>query len=139
MGREMVPQPCFVLTVLLIDNLISKRWLKWFCSFKSKRLRVKSSCLQIIVIQWFLFCVQGLGDKMAYTIIRPGGLQNEDGTGNGVLTEDSSVCGAIARADVADLVVKALFSPKTDNKVRGCRAGFSTARGWGFSRVCSRV
>lgn len=61
--------------------------------------------------------LKALGDKMAYTIIRPGGLQNEDATGNGVLTEDTSVCGAITRADVADLVVKSLFSPKTDNKV----------------------
>ena len=54
---------------------------------------------------------------MAYTIIRPGGLQNDDASGNGVLTEDTSVCGSITRADVADLVVKSLFSPKTDNKV----------------------
>lgn len=61
--------------------------------------------------------LKALGDKMAYTIIRPGGLQNDDASGNGVLTEDTSVCGSITRADVADLVVKALFSPKTDNKV----------------------
>jgi hypothetical protein len=54
---------------------------------------------------------------MAYTIIRPGGLSNDAATGSGKLTADTSVCGSIARADVADLVVKALFSPKTDNKV----------------------
>lgn len=54
---------------------------------------------------------------MEYTIIRPGGLKNEAATGTGVLTEDPSVCGAIHREDVADLVVKALFSPKTDGKV----------------------
>ena len=54
---------------------------------------------------------------MAYTIIRPGGLQSEAATGNGVLTESAAVCGAITREDTAALVVKALFSPKTDNKV----------------------
>lgn len=54
---------------------------------------------------------------MAYTIIRPGGLLNDPATGNGVLTEDSSVSGAITREDTATLVVKALFSSKTDNKV----------------------
>lgn len=43
---------------------------------------------------------------MAYTIIRPGGLSNDAATGAGVLTADASVCGAIAREDVATLVVK---------------------------------
>lgn len=52
-----------------------------------------------------------------YTIVRPGGLKSEAGTGSGVLTEDSSVCGAIHREDVADLIVKALFSSKSDGKV----------------------
>lgn len=55
-------------------------------------------------------------DKMAYTIIRPGGLLSEPATGNGVLTANPSACGAITREDTAALVVKALFSPKTDNK-----------------------
>jgi hypothetical protein len=54
---------------------------------------------------------------MAYTIVRPGGLKSEPATGSGVLTDDMSVVGSICRDDVADLVVKALFSPKTDNKV----------------------
>jgi hypothetical protein len=54
---------------------------------------------------------------MAYTIIRPGGLQSEPATGNGVLTDNPAVCGAITREDTAALVVKALFSSKTDNKV----------------------
>lgn len=54
---------------------------------------------------------------MDYTIIRPGGLKNEAGTGKGVLTEDNSVCGAIHREDVADLIIKALFSSKTEGKV----------------------
>lgn len=54
---------------------------------------------------------------MAYTIIRPGGLQSEPATGNGVLTGNAGVCGAITREDTAALVVKALFSSSTDNKV----------------------
>lgn len=57
---------------------------------------------------------------MAYTIIRPGGLKSEAATGNGVLTENAAVCGAITREDVAALVVKALFSKNTDNKVSCC-------------------
>ncbi len=55
---------------------------------------------------------------MQFTIIRPGGLKTQPATGRGVLTEDSSVCGAIHREDVADLLVHALFSDKTNNKVR---------------------
>ena len=54
---------------------------------------------------------------MEYTIIRPGGLKSEPATGKGVLTEDKTVCGAIHREDVADLVCKALRSDKTANKV----------------------
>ena len=61
--------------------------------------------------------MQELKDKLAYTIIRPGGLKSEPGTGNGVLTEDNSVCGAIHREDVASLLVEALFSSAADNKV----------------------
>jgi len=60
--------------------------------------------------------VQEVGG-MDYTIIRPGGLKNEAGTGKGVLTEDIRVCGAIHREDVADLIIKALFSSKADGKV----------------------
>lgn len=56
-------------------------------------------------------------ENMDWIIIRPGGLQSEDPTGKGVLTEDTSVCGAITRADVADLVCKALRSDAADNKV----------------------
>ena len=60
---------------------------------------------------------QAQSSKLAYTIIRPGGLKSESATGRGVLTEDVSVCGAIHRADVADLVAQALFSEKANNKV----------------------
>ena len=54
---------------------------------------------------------------MEYVIIRPGGLKSEPATGTGVLTEDKTVCGAIHREDVADLVCKALLSDKATNKV----------------------
>ena len=57
------------------------------------------------------------GSTMQWTIIRPGGLKSEPATGSGILTEDRSVCGAINREDVADLVVKALFSDRADGKV----------------------
>lgn len=52
-----------------------------------------------------------------WTIIRPGGLKNEPATGSAVLTEDTKAAGVIHRADVADLVVQALNSPKTIRKI----------------------
>ncbi|PSC68750.1 DNA mismatch repair MLH1 [Micractinium conductrix] len=55
-----------------------------------------------------------VGDQLTFIIVRPGGLKSEPATGSGVLTEDTTVCGSITRADVADLVVKAL---RSDNKV----------------------
>lgn len=54
---------------------------------------------------------------LQYTIIRPGGLKSEPATGSAVLTEDYTVCGAVHREDVANLVVEALFSDKAINKV----------------------
>ena len=54
---------------------------------------------------------------MTFVIIRPGGLTDTDPTGNGILTENTGVCGAISRQDVAALVCKCLFSDKADNKV----------------------
>lgn len=59
-------------------------------------------------------------DKMTFVIIRPGGLKTEEKTGNAVLTEDKTVCGAVTRADVAELVAKALFSDNCNNKVLSC-------------------
>lgn len=56
-------------------------------------------------------------DKMAFVIVRPGGLTDDPASGNGVLTESTSVAGSIARDDVAALVVKALLSKKADGKV----------------------
>jgi len=55
--------------------------------------------------------------NMNWTIIRPGGLKSDPMTGKAILTEDSKAIGAINREDVADLVVKALLSPKTERKI----------------------
>lgn len=54
---------------------------------------------------------------MDWVIVRPGGLQSEEPTGNGVVTEDTSVCGVITRGDVASLVCKALVTSSGDKKV----------------------
>lgn len=54
---------------------------------------------------------------MTWTIIRPGGLTDDEPTGKGFVTENKGVCGAIARADVAPLIAKALFTDKLDGKV----------------------
>lgn len=58
-----------------------------------------------------------IASGLTYTIIRPGGLKSEPATGNGVLTEDPRVVGSIHRADVAQLVVRALNSDCANNKV----------------------
>lgn len=55
---------------------------------------------------------------MQWVIVRPGGLKSDPATGSGVLTADTSVCGAITREDVADLVIKALLSDGSNGKVR---------------------
>lgn len=54
---------------------------------------------------------------LEFTIIRPGGLKSEPASGTAVLTEDNTVCGAVHREDVANLVVDALLSDKAANKV----------------------
>jgi uncharacterized protein YbjT (DUF2867 family) len=55
--------------------------------------------------------------NMNWTIIRPGGLKSEAATGKAILTVDPMAIGTIHREDVADLVVKALESSKTERKV----------------------
>ena len=60
---------------------------------------------------------------MEWTVVRPGGLKNEPGTGGGLLTESRTVCGAISREDVAELVVKALFSANAAGKVPPASGG----------------
>ncbi|WP_071516610.1 SDR family oxidoreductase [Geitlerinema sp. PCC 9228] len=54
---------------------------------------------------------------LTYTVIRPGGLKSEPPTGNGILTEDSSVAGTITRADVAQLICECLTSDKANNRI----------------------
>ena len=56
--------------------------------------------------------------NMNWTIIRPGGLKSEPGTGRAILTQDAaSAIGSIHREDVAALVIQALDSPKTERQV----------------------
>jgi nucleoside-diphosphate-sugar epimerase len=58
-----------------------------------------------------------IASGLNYTIIRPGGLQSEPATGNGVLTPDPTIAGSINRADVAQLICQCLFSERTYNKI----------------------
>ncbi|MDX2143100.1 MAG: SDR family oxidoreductase [Rhodospirillaceae bacterium] len=51
-----------------------------------------------------------------YTIIRPGGLKTAAPTGRALLTEDRKASGIITRADLAELVVKALDDDATIGK-----------------------
>jgi len=55
--------------------------------------------------------------NMNWTIIRPGGLKSEAATGKAVLSDDCLAIGSIHRQDCADLVAKALTSPKTERQV----------------------
>jgi uncharacterized protein YbjT (DUF2867 family) len=48
-----------------------------------------------------------------YTILRPGGLSSDPGTGTGVLTEDHSHMGVIMTADLGRLVVECLDDDST--------------------------
>ena len=45
---------------------------------------------------------------LKYTIVRPGGLESDSATGNGILTETPSVLGGINRAEVAQLLARCL-------------------------------
>lgn len=47
------------------------------------------------------------------TAIRPGGLRSEPATGRGILTTDPQMHGFIQRADVADLIMRALRDDRT--------------------------
>jgi nucleoside-diphosphate-sugar epimerase len=53
---------------------------------------------------------------MDFVIVRPGGLKTEPATGTAVLTEDTSICGAIHRADVAALVVQCVLKDAANGK-----------------------
>lgn len=50
---------------------------------------------------------------LEWTIVRPGHLTDQPATGRGQLLEDETISGAIARADVAALVERALQDPGT--------------------------
>jgi hypothetical protein len=89
-----------------------------------------------------------------YTIIRPGGLVTADATEKAVLTEDKSAAGKINRADVAKLVISAMFDPRPVSRARAavplkgrvCRGTWElgTERGRGarlggrYSKKCSK-
>lgn len=45
---------------------------------------------------------------LKFTVVRPGGLESDASTGNGVLTEAPDVLGGIDRADVAQLLARCL-------------------------------
>ena len=49
----------------------------------------------------------------AATIVRPGGLRSDTGTGRGILTRDPQMHGFINREDVAELVARVLGDPTT--------------------------
>jgi nucleoside-diphosphate-sugar epimerase len=50
------------------------------------------------------------------TVIRPGGLRSEPATGRGILSDDPQIHGFIHRADVADLIRRALRDPATEGR-----------------------
>jgi uncharacterized protein YbjT (DUF2867 family) len=53
-----------------------------------------------------------------YTIVRPGGLKNEDNTDAIVMSKaDTLFDGSIPRAKVAQVCVEALFQPAATNKI----------------------
>jgi len=52
-----------------------------------------------------------------YTIVRPGALDSQPASGNGMLTDDPTVGGTIHRADLARLVVDCIDDPDTSRKI----------------------
>jgi uncharacterized protein YbjT (DUF2867 family) len=55
---------------------------------------------------------------LTYTIVRPGGLKNEDNTDAVVMSSaDTLFDGSIPRTKVAQTCVEALFSPSAHNKI----------------------
>lgn len=48
--------------------------------------------------------------NLDWTIIRPGGLTNDEPTGHGVCTEDAKASGTISRSEVASVIIKVLAS-----------------------------
>jgi uncharacterized protein YbjT (DUF2867 family) len=60
---------------------------------------------------------------LAYTIVRPGSLTNEEGTGKIQLREKLENHGSITRADVAKTLVEVLESDVMQNQVFEILAG----------------
>lgn len=58
-----------------------------------------------------------MSSGLDYTILRPGGMNNNPASGTAICTEDHGVMGTISRADLARLVVKCLDDPLTIGKV----------------------
>jgi uncharacterized protein YbjT (DUF2867 family) len=58
-----------------------------------------------------------MSSGLDYTILRPGGMNNDPPGGTAIRTEDHSVMGTISRADLARLVVECLDDPLTIGKV----------------------
>ena len=58
-----------------------------------------------------------MASGLDYTILRPGGMNNNPASGTAIRTEDRSVMGVISRADLARLVVECLDDPLTIGKV----------------------
>ena len=58
-----------------------------------------------------------MAGPLDYTVIRPGNLNNDEPSGNAILTEDPSASGGISRASVAQLTVDILDDPRTTGKI----------------------
>ncbi len=54
---------------------------------------------------------------LTYTIVRPGGLNDNPPSGQGVLLEDETVLASIGRAELAKLTVDALYDPGAQDKI----------------------
>lgn len=74
-----------------------------------KDVLIQKEKAENVLIEWYT--------NSNWSIIRPGGLVSEPMTGKAILTEDTTAIGSIHREDVADLVVRAMDSPKTERVV----------------------
>lgn len=54
---------------------------------------------------------------LPYTIVRPGSLVSDRGTGRGILSQDSHIAGPITRIDVASLIIQCLQSTRAENQI----------------------
>ena len=54
---------------------------------------------------------------LTYTVVRPGGLNDDPPSGRGVLLEDETVLASIGRAELAKLTVDVLYDPGAQGKI----------------------